>query len=305
MSEAYVSLREVGRQLGVPPSTIVYYKDKFSRYIPSAEGQGRQRRYPAEVVEVFRRIREMFSQNYTVDQIQRELALKFGSMMNSEGYEQSTRPGAASSLSGDGAQFRVLLERMSDALDNQVLYQAELKSLRDEVARLRNSRSDLLSRYGDRVENLERKVSDLVAANRELEERFRRERAGGAINFPPREYLDRALVIRSGKEFLGVLGRGRKHFSLNDFVVLLERRMSESMDVETAWERTAGHWVLKINSKGKGHGGHQNIVLVTRNTYTPSKNSVTEIVRLNVNGKDAPQSLLLGLFRQIRTVFGG
>ena len=57
-TSSFLSLREIGRRLGIPPSTVVYYKDRFARFFPAAGGAGRRRRYPAESMDLIRRIRE-------------------------------------------------------------------------------------------------------------------------------------------------------------------------------------------------------------------------------------------------------
>ncbi|GAB7023976.1 MerR family transcriptional regulator [Salidesulfovibrio brasiliensis] len=292
--EEFVSLREVGRRLNIPASTVVYYKDKFSRYIPSVGGEGRRKRYPSEVLEVFRRIREMFGKNYSVEQIERELALKFGTMINDE-------QEGATSVSGD---MKRVLTRLSEAMQDQTLFRSEIRSLRDEVAELRREHREVVGRYRERVGLLEKGFEMLKKKNAELERKISTS-AGGGIDFPPAEYLASPLVIRTDGEFLGVQGKGRKHFSLKDFVSLIERRMSESMKVETSWSRKDGTWVLVVRTQANGNGTDQNIVLVTRKTVTPSGNTVTEIVRMNINGNDAPEALLLSLFRQVRSVFGG
>ncbi len=76
------------------------------------------------------------------------------------------------------------------------------------------------------------------------------------------------------------------------------------MAVETSWKRQNGHWVLVIGTRDS-NDREQNIVLVAKKTVTPSKNTVTEIIRLNIDGNDAPDALLLTLFRQLRSVFNG
>ncbi|WP_040372075.1 MerR family transcriptional regulator [Desulfovibrio oxyclinae] len=293
VAEEYISLREVGRRLGIPPSTVVYYKDKFERFIPASGPEGRRRKYPVEVVEIFGRIREMFSKNYSVEQIERELALKFGSMINVEQQGESVT-----------AEFGRVLDKMSEALQDQSLFRSEIRSLRDEVAELRREHRDLVRGYQERVELLEEGFKVLKDKNIELERKVAAG-PGGGIDFPPDVYLGRPLVIRSEGEFLGVQGRDKKHFSLKDFVVLIERRMSESMKVETSWSKKDGAWVLLVRTESNGGMSDQNIVLVTHETVTPSGNTVVEIIRLNINGEDAPDALLLSLFRQVRSVFGG
>ncbi|MDA8193257.1 MAG: MerR family transcriptional regulator [Thermaerobacter sp.] len=50
-----LTVAEIAQQLHLPESTVRYYRDRFSAYIPVV-GEGRHRRYPEEAVEVFRTI---------------------------------------------------------------------------------------------------------------------------------------------------------------------------------------------------------------------------------------------------------
>lgn len=295
MNKKFISLREVGRQLDVPPSTIVYYKDKFEKFIPSEGGEGRRTRYPVEVLEIFRRIRSMFNDNWSTEQIERELALKFGVLMNDQQPDQSFEQPA----SQQGIQeLAGVLSRMSDALDNQSLFRSEIRSLRDEVEALRAEREAEAVRQKEAVKTLQDEIAS-------LKRRLSGKDADGGIDFPPAEFLSGPLVIESGGEYLGVQGKGRKHFSLEDFVQLIERKESATVSVGTSWKRQDGHWVLAVRIEDREGGREQNIVLVAKKTVTPSRNTVTEIIRLNIDGNDAPDALLLTLFRQLRTVFNG
>ena len=118
-------------------------------------------------------------------------------------------------------------------------------------------------------------------------------------------FLASPLVICSEGEYLGVQGKGGRSFSLKDFVRLIERKVSASMAVETSWRQQDGHWVLVVRTEDTARKREQNIVLVAKKTVTPSANTVTEIIRLNIDGNDAPDALLLTLFRQLRAVFNG
>jgi hypothetical protein len=191
-----------------------------------------------------------------------------------------------------------VLSRMSDVLDNQSLFRSEIRSLRDEVAALRAEREAESARQEEAVRTLRDEVASL---KRRLSARGS---GGSGIDFPPAEFLSSPLVIASGGEFLGVQGKG-KHFSLKDFVQLIERKESASVAVETSWKRQDGHWVLVVRTEDAESGREQNIVLVAKKTVTPSRNTVTEIIRLNIDGNDAPDALLLTLFRQLKTVFNG
>jgi len=305
MSKSFVSLREVGRLLDVPPSTIVYYKDKFHRFIPSVGGEGRRRRYPAAVVEIFRRIREMFADNCSVDQIERELVLRFGNLLGDSRFGQEVDQSFdQSAAAGHGVRGSYcpeaggVLDKIADALENQSLFRSEIRSLRDEVDTLRRERREVEREYAAKVSALEKEIT-------ELRRRMASRASGGGIDFPPADFLSSPLVICSEGEYLGVQGKGGRPFSLEDFVRLIERKMSESMDVETTWRRQDGHWVLVVRTEDRPRRREQNIILVSRRTVTPSGNTVTEVTRLNIDGNDAPDALLLTLFRQLRAVFNG
>lgn len=158
MDKKYISLREVGRQLDVPPSTIVYYKDKFEKYIPSVGGEGRRSRYPVEVLEIFRRIRKMFNDNWSTEQIERELALKFSVLMDDQQSDQQIDQSVSAK---DFRGIAGVLSKMSDVLENQSLFRSEIRSLRDEVADLRRERKESESRYLERVAGLEKDIVKL------------------------------------------------------------------------------------------------------------------------------------------------
>lgn len=301
MNKKYISLREVGRRLDIPPSTVVYYKDKFNQYIPSEGGSGRRCRYPVEVLEIFRRIREMFNDNWSTEQIERELALKFSLLMADQQLDQTSgrsdgRPLGVGVSEGLSQEIGSVLSKMADVLDNQSLFRSEIRSLRDEVAGLRKERAESESRHVERVHVLEQEIL-------ELRRRVKAKLASGGIDFPPADFLSSPLVIRSGCEFLGVQGKGQKHFSLEAFVQLIERKVSDSLDVDTSWKRQDGHWVLVIRTVDTERVREQDVVLVSKKTVTPSGNTVTEIIRLNIDGNDAPDALLLTLFRQLKSVF--
>ena len=239
----------------------------------------------------------MFNKNWSVDQIERELALKFSGLMNDQQYDQLNDQSTPSGVDAFAREMGGVLAKMSDVLQNQSLFRSEIRSLRDEVAELRRERSESEKRHAERVERLEQEVAGL--------RRKMASKPGGRIDFPSSAYLQRPLVIASDGEYLGVLGKGRTHFSLKDFVQLIERKVSDAMVVETSWKRQDGHWVLVIKTEDASKGREQNVVLVTRKTTTPNRNEVTEIVRLNIDGTDAPDALLLTLFRQLKSVFNG
>jgi len=247
----------------------------------------------------------MFADNCSVDQIERELVLRFGNLLGDSRFGQEVDQSFdQSAAAGHGVRGSYcpeaggVLDKIADALENQSLFRSEIRSLRDEVDTLRRERREVEREYAAKVSALEKEIT-------ELRRRMASRASGGGIDFPPADFLSSPLVICSEGEYLGVQGKGGRPFSLEDFVRLIERKMSESMDVETTWRRQDGHWVLVVRTEDRPRRREQNIILVSRRTVTPSGNTVTEVTRLNIDGNDAPDALLLTLFRQLRAVFNG
>lgn len=290
MTKRYISLREVGRQLNVPPSTIVYYKDRFTRHIPSVGGEGRRRRYPSEVLEIFRRIREMFENNWSAEQIEAELSS--GTDPDGSAVKAENRDGE----SGNGSL-------VTDILDGQLRFRDEIRNLVKEVASLKKERLEADEAHVRAIDELN---GELIALREENKRLARQLAAGDELQktdiFPPNDLLALPLVFRNSKnEFRGVLGKTKKRFTLNDFLELIDAGASEN-GVEMSWGRESDRWVLMFTSPGE-NGNGQKILMVIGMVVTPRKNKVARIVRLNINGGDVPDSLLPGLFRQVRARF--
>jgi hypothetical protein len=172
----------------------------------------------------------------------------------------------------------------------------EVRGLRERLKAVEEERSALESTYLARIQGLEARVETL---DRELC-LARREPERPAAPSPA--FLSRPLVIRSDQgEYLGVLGRGRKHFTMQDFVDLLEQNAGPGLGIDLAWERRAQHWVLQAGARETNTGQEQRMVLVVKEMVTPSRNPVVLILRFNIDGQDVSEALLLGLFRRIRS----
>ncbi|WP_319779733.1 MerR family transcriptional regulator [Maridesulfovibrio sp.] len=309
MSSQYLSLREVGRRLGIPPSTVVYYKDKYSKFLPSIAGSGRRQRYSVEALEIFRRIREMYGLNWTTEQIENELSLKFGMLVSSINDDQQLINDAGLESSSDMQTvikgLSSVLGKVSDLLSNQALFQTELRDLREEVSILRSEKRKLSAETNEQILDMAMEIGRLKRDRAEL---FRLLRAGGTgpdeSSFPAAGYLEQPLVIRNSEgEYLGVAGKGRKHFSLEDFVKLLENSVTSHRSVDLEWRQSDGQWILVIDASESSVGSQKKIVLVTEENVTPNNNTVVRIDSMEINGKAVPGALLFSLFRQIRESF--
>lgn len=82
--ERLLSVAEIARKLGVPESTVHYWKNRFAQHLPSA-GSGRQKRFRPEAVEVFRVIAEMFSLGHSAQDVMETLGKRFPLTASMEG----------------------------------------------------------------------------------------------------------------------------------------------------------------------------------------------------------------------------
>ncbi|NDV27301.1 MerR family transcriptional regulator [Desulfovibrio sp. JC010] len=309
MSSQFLSLREVGRRLGIPPSTVVYYKDKYSKFLPSSGDDGRRQKYSVEAVEIFRRIREMYGMNWSTEQIENELSLKFGALVDTINNDQQLINEAGLESSSDMQTvikgLSSVLGKVSDLLSNQALFQTELRDLREELSTLRTEKRKLSAETNERIMDMAMEIGRLKRDRAEL---FRLLRAGDTgpdeSSFPSSGYLANPLVIRNSEgEYLGVAGKGRKHFSLEDFVKLLENSITSHRSVDLEWKESGGQWVLVIDASESGAATQKKIVLVTEENVTPNNNTVVRIDSMEINGKAVPGALLFSLFKQIRESF--
>lgn len=326
--KGYLSLREIGRRLGIPPSSVVYYKDRFQGVIPHEGGDGRRRKYPELALTMFKEIREMFDNNHSAEQIEEALREKYAAILSetpgcAARHEQPMSSGAGPAAEERGlgvADLAGVLDKMSTLLEAQNHFRDEMTSLRAEVLELRRER-----------EAMEREMEAIRAERdqwrRVLYEHLDSDRSGqgaaeggagndtdggagreGARAKPSAEVFGRPLVILSAKgEFLGVAGRGR-HFNLNEFIHLIRQGGEPGRTVAVAWERLAGDpdatWRLRLKTSDPGEGLAHEHVLDLKPVVTPSGNKVVRLARMLTDGGQVPEEFLMVLFKRIRENLG-
>ncbi|MEW5772533.1 MAG: MerR family transcriptional regulator [Thermodesulfobacteriota bacterium] len=282
MKTPHYSLREIGRMLGIPPSTVVYYRDRFESCLPRPLGRGRNRRYPQEALAVFGRIREMFEMNLSAEAVERELASR------AKARGRDPEPGVSGPMAG-------LLARLDSLLADQALYRGELAALRRE----REAEARAAAR---RIADLEAAAAALRADRERLEARLAEliRRSNPLRSRPGRDFLRLPLVVRSRGEFLGVSGKAGATLSLEGFTGLIQRNADALRDVDMDWEQAGEGFVLAVRVTDRAAGRRQELRLEAAETTTPSGNRVVEVRGLTLDGREAPEPMLLTLFRQIR-----
>ena len=299
------SLREIARRLDIPPSTIVYYKDRFQRFIPHAGGPGRRKTYPPEALELFREIRAMYEDNWTTEQIEEHLAARRPGMPGAlaEPVSDMEPPELVRSLTG-------VLDRMSGLLEDQAEQKARIKALKAEVDAMRRERDEIKALHRERSDELHRELAALRADNERMERYIKTkvERDNVLHDKPSRAFLALPLVIRNTQgEYLGVSDKAKRPFSLQNLITLVQRHTSAAKSVDMRWEREGQCWVLHLlasdRADDRATGRRQHLVLHATQVVTPSRNVVARLTRMSVDGNSVPDPFLLSLFKQLRDSF--
>ena len=141
MPQPLWTIRKIADELGIPESTVRYYRDQFERQVP-AVGRGRRRRYPEEAVAVLRFIAEA----YAAGQQREDIAAALAEM---RGDEPPDLPLASTTLPAlrDPA--------MADALDRLVEGEAARQEALWQLAQQ-------VSRIGEALEHQQATLQDIV-----------------------------------------------------------------------------------------------------------------------------------------------
>jgi DNA-binding transcriptional MerR regulator len=76
-----LTIKEISKRLQIPESTLRWYRDKFSDYLP-ASGEGRQKRYSLDSLNVFRFIASAMREGKTVAEVAVLLSGEFPSFID-------------------------------------------------------------------------------------------------------------------------------------------------------------------------------------------------------------------------------
>lgn len=138
------TIRDVARELGLPESTVRYYRNAFAGYLPSV-GTGRRRRYPAEAVPLLRLVAEGYAQNRPRIEIEQALG-----EAGSQGTARAALPAPARGFGGDGGRDELLATVLDGERERrEVMWQVarELVRLGEAIER----QQVVLARLAERV----------------------------------------------------------------------------------------------------------------------------------------------------------
>ena len=135
-------LCDLARDLGIPESTVRYYRDVFSIHVPSV-GLGRKRRYPEQAAKTLKFIADSFAAGYTREAI--DAALRNGSLTDSP--ETNSESPALSVPDVPHSSHYAVAASLEDAREQRELMWQMIREL---------------SRFGDAIERQHYILTELV-----------------------------------------------------------------------------------------------------------------------------------------------
>ncbi len=149
-----LSIKDISQELGIPQSTLRYYRDLFMDYLPST-GEGKKKRFYPDAIAVFQAIAKGMHQNKNADDITHELNRRFtrfievdsksqDSSATDSQEEESSQSQALSPITQlDGSAIMAVIASQNQALQQIAAtisivngQQEELQELRQEVSKL-------------------------------------------------------------------------------------------------------------------------------------------------------------------------
>ena len=144
MADNLYTIKDLARELNVGESTVRFWRDRFSEFVPSV-GQGKRRKYRSDALEALRFIKQESNRSKSAEQIKDELSRQQPIEVD-PGKSQRSAAAPQQWRSGEGGQelapqiFEGILERVRDILQEQnrrmESLEAENRELRDRLTRL-------------------------------------------------------------------------------------------------------------------------------------------------------------------------
>ncbi|BBB89710.1 MAG TPA: MerR family transcriptional regulator [Methylomusa anaerophila] len=178
-----LSIKEISQKLGIPQSTLRYYRDIFMDYLPSS-GEGKKKRFFPEAIDVFAAIAKGMQQNKNAEEIAAELDTKFARFIevnSNTDAEQTQDDGAtypqndemnephalASILPQDNATILAVVAKQNQAMQQIAAtvsminaQQEELHTLKDEISKWEERFENQLTEHYQLVDNRLRQIME-------------------------------------------------------------------------------------------------------------------------------------------------
>jgi len=308
----YLSLREIGRHLAIPPSTVVYYRDRFSKFIPFRTNPNGRCQYPTECLEIFKTIRRRFNQKRSGDQIEEELAAQYPEVPNPWGGALENGADTPSPGADNHLLIQVVtasMDKIANALDRHSALLTQLQNLQHAVNTLREEKQQADKEYREQLGRLKNELDRLKTGHQGKTESFRQaqsEHHRQDHQAPDPDFLANPLTVRyPPQRYLGIKDSRNAALNLNQLIEAMRSKASGSKAVAFSWQARGGTWTLTASLNSPDDGKDRKIILQAKATVTPQGNSVTEVVRMVIEGRELSKDDLLKFFKLYKAGMAG
>ncbi len=155
---------EIAKRLDLPESTVRYYRDRFAEYVPTT-GEGRNRRYRAEALEVFAAIAESIRSGTPADIVEEELRDRFRREITA-----GPQPDRSSNTAAmvPAPAFLEVLARISEGLERVNELPQTVQQQSEEIAGLRQQVVELKTALDRSRQQQQDRSNQVLAAVAEL-----------------------------------------------------------------------------------------------------------------------------------------
>lgn len=308
----YLTLREIGRNLAIPPSTVVYYRDRFAKFIPFRMNPNGRCKYPTECLAIFQTIRQRFNQKWPGDRIEEELAARYPAVSGQRG----DLPARGSEIPPPEADHHLLLKEITasmghiaGALDRQSALLAKLHHFQSELDALRDEKLQADEKYRAQINRLENELERLKNGHQRKTDSFgqaspEHTRQGGLAPGP--DFLTNPLTVHyPPQRYLGIKDSRNAALNLKQLMDAMRGNVSGSKAVAFSWQENDGTWTLTASLNSPDTGRDRKIILMAKATVTLQGNSVTEVVRMIIEGQELSKDDLLKFFKLYKAGMAG
>ena len=298
----YMALREIGRRLSIPPSTMVYYRDRFSKYIPYKMSAGGRCRYPAETLAVFETIRRCFSRKWSWEQIDAALAARFPVVADHDHAAGQSASDNSTTIADNHALLKEMaasMARIAQALDQQGTFIGQLHDLQQDLRRLREDKQQSDLQYRDQISRLAEELNRLKkAGRRESDRQARGQQDRRAGLWPGSDFLHHPLTVHyPPQRHLGIKDSRNAALNLDQLIETIEKNVSGAKSADLSWHKYGDAWTLKATLRSPHAEKDRQIILEAQSTITPKGNPVTEILRMRIEDQELSKDDLLKFFK--------
>ncbi len=282
-----LGIRDIGLRLNIPPSTVVYYRDRFHSFIPRVASHGRHPKYPEESLDVFRRIRRRFKQGWRAEAIADELAV----LSLPAPAPEPTASSVSVPPQSDSQMDRIAsaLERIADAVGAGVPGDPGYDGMAESVNALRQELHRNLRQHAERLTRLEqlRETSAFGKDDLDSDRTSDMEALPLAVSYPP----DRFLGIRDAMDL---------PVTLLTFKDLIQSNTADLRNVSFRWNRLGRLQRLNVTLEYPKPAATRRISMDVEGVETPRGNRVALLHAMSVDGRALARDDLLGMLKWMK-----